>query len=114
MAHKDWQEFERKRDGALWQESGLVFTSAIGIALDARSLTREFKRHLADAGQRGSPRFYDIRQAAASLLVADGVPVTAVSVMLGHALTLTTLNTYAHVLPGADRVTAEAMERLLG
>jgi hypothetical protein len=40
--------------------------------------------------------------------------ITAVSAMLGHALTSTTLNTYAHVLPGADRLTADAMERLLG
>jgi hypothetical protein len=34
--------------------------------------------------------------------------------MLGHALTSTMLDVYAHVLPGADRLTAEAMERLLG
>jgi hypothetical protein len=34
--------------------------------------------------------------------------------MVGHALTSTALNTYAHVLPGADRLTVEAMERLLG
>ena len=43
-----------------------------------------------------------MRHAAASLLIADGLPI-AVSAMLGHALTSTTLNTYAHVLPGADR-----------
>jgi integrase len=59
-------------------------------------------------------RFYDVRHAAASLFIADGLPITAVSAMLGHALTSTTLNTNAHVLPGSDRLTAEAMERLLG
>jgi len=52
-----------------------------------------------------------LRHAAASLLLADGLPITAVSAMLGHALTSSTLNTYAHALPGADRLTAEAMER---
>jgi integrase len=61
-----------------------------------------------------SLRFYDLRHVAASLLIADGLPITVVSAMLGHALTSTTLNTYAHVLPGSDRLTAEAMERLLG
>ena len=55
-----------------------------------------------------------MRHAAASLLVADGLPITAVSAMHGHALTSTSLNVYAHVLPGADRLTEEAMERLLG
>lgn len=114
VAHRDRQEFERKRAGSLWQESGLVFTSIVGSALDARNLTREFKRHLVAAGLPESLRFYDMRHAAASLLVADGLPITAVSAMLGHALTSTTLNTYAHVLPGSDRLTAEAMERLLG
>jgi len=114
LAHRDRQEFERKRAGADWQETGLVFTSTIGTPLDARNLTREYKRHLAAAELPKEFRFYDMRHAAASLLVADGLPITAVSAMLGHALTSTTLNTYAHVLPGSDRLTAEAMERLLG
>jgi integrase len=59
-------------------------------------------------------RFYDVRHAAASLLIADGLPITAVSAMLGHALTSTTLNTNAHVFPGSDRLTTEALEWLLG
>lgn len=113
-AHHDAQAFERRQAGSAWQESGLVFVSRSGTALDARNLTREFKLHLKAAGLPGTIRFYDLRHAAASLLLADGVPVTAVSAMLGHALTSTTLNVYAHVLPGAERVTADAMDRLLG
>jgi integrase len=112
--HKDRQEFERKRAGSRWQASGLVFTSTNGTTLEVRNLIREFKRHLAAAGLPESLRFFDMRHAAASLLVADGLPITAISAMLGHALTSTTLNNYAHVLPGADRFAADAMERLLG
>ncbi len=92
IAHKDRQEFERKKAGSRWHESGLVFTSTVGTALEARNLTREFKRHLAAAGLPDSLRFYDMRHAAASLLIADGLPITVVSAMLGHALTSTTLN----------------------
>jgi integrase len=114
IAHRDRQEFERKRGGNHWQESGLVFTTMVGTPLGARNLTRDYKRHLEAASLPKAFRFYDMRHAAASLLIADGLPITAVSAMLGHALTSTTLNTYAHVLPGADRLTAEAMERLLG
>jgi integrase len=114
VAHRDRQEFERKRAANLWQESGLVFTSSLGTPLIARNLVRDFKRHLRAAGLPEETRFYDLRHAAASLLIADGIPITAVSAMLGHALASTTLNTYAHVLPGAERLTAEAMERLLG
>jgi len=82
--------------------------------LDARNLTREFKRHRAGAGVPESLRFYDLRRAATSLLVADGLPITLVSAMLGHALTSTTLNNYAHVLPGPDQIAADTLERLLG
>jgi hypothetical protein len=46
--------------------------------------------------------------------IADRLTSKAVSATLGHALTSITLNNCAHVLPGADRLTAEAMERLLG
>jgi integrase len=59
----------------------------------ARNLVREFKCQLAAARLPGNLRFYDMRHAAASLLLADGMPITAVSAMLGHALTSTTLNT---------------------
>jgi hypothetical protein len=55
-----------------------------------------------------------VAHAAVSRFNAIVLPITAVSVMLGPVLTPTTLNTYAHVLPGSDRITADAMERLLG
>ena len=90
-----------------------VSPTLTGTSLEARNLTRGYKRHLA-ANLPKAFRFYDMRHAAASLLIAVGLPITAVSAMLGHALTSTKLNNYAHVLPGADRLTADAMERLLG
>src|SRR5215204_3950921 len=70
--------------------------STLGGLQGARNVTREYKRH------------------AASVLVADGLPIKAVSAMLGQALTSTTLNGYAHVLPGSDRLAVDAMERLSG
>ena len=114
IAHKDRQAFERVKAGTCWQESDLVFTTASGTPLEARNLVRDFKRQLAAAELPTNLRFYDMRHAAASLMLADGMPITVVSAMLGHALTSTTLNVYAHVLPGADQLTADAMERLLG
>jgi len=114
QAHKDQQAFEKSRASTRWQETGLVFTSSTGRPVNARNLTRAYKRHLAAAKLPEEFRFYDMRHAAASLLLADGLPITAVSAMLGQALTSTTLNVYAHVLPGADQLTADAMERLLG
>jgi hypothetical protein len=69
VAHKDRQEFERRSAAKGWQETGLVFTSSTGTLLDARNLTREYKRHLVAAELPEELRFYDMRNAAASLLI---------------------------------------------
>lgn len=114
QAHKDARAFERRQAGDAWQDSGLVFTTETGEALEPRALVASFKRHLASAGLPETIRFYDMRHAAASLLLAEGAPLPAVSALLGHSLTSTTLNVYAHTLPGAERLTADMMDRLLG
>ena len=45
-------------------------------------------------------RVYDLRHTFASLLLAQGAPVTYVSAQLGHSRPTTTLQWYAHWLPG--------------
>ena len=45
-------------------------------------------------------RVYDLRHTFASLLLAQGVPITYVSAQLGHSRPTTTLQWYAHWLPG--------------
>ena len=46
-------------------------------------------------------------------MLARGVPVVTVSERLGHARASTTLNVYAHSVPGADRDAADVVARLL-
>lgn len=41
-------------------------------------------------------RFHDLRHTAATLAIADGVPIQIVSKMLGHSSAGFTYNTYAH------------------
>lgn len=52
-------------------------------------------------------RLHDVRHTHASILLAAGVPVHAVAKRLGHATPTVTLNTYAHVLEGAQRDAAD-------
>lgn len=44
QAHSERQTFERRAAKDLWQESGLVFTTAIGTPIEAGNLTRSFQR----------------------------------------------------------------------
>jgi integrase len=111
-AHHDRQHFERQAAGKRWQETGLVFATPIGTALDPANLLKTFKRHLKDAGLPAM-RFQDLRQSAASMLLADGLPMNVVSDILGHTLTTTTVDIYAHVAPATRREAAAAMDRLL-
>ncbi|HUP75645.1 MAG TPA: hypothetical protein VM282_21585 [Acidimicrobiales bacterium] len=49
----------------------------------------------------------------ATAMLARGVPVVTVSERLGHARASTTLNVYAHSIPGADRDAADVIASLL-
>lgn len=56
---------------------------------------------------------HGLRHLHASLLLAEGLPLPAVSQRLGHANTQVTASVYAHALKGADRRAAEALSSLL-
>ena len=49
-------------------------------------------------------RFHDLRHYYASLLIGPGLDVKVVQTRLRHASVTTTLNTYGHLWPDADRV----------
>jgi integrase len=59
-------------------------------------------------------RFHDLRHSAASLLLAQGVPLRMIMEQLGHSSIALTANTYAHVMPTAMREVADKMELILG
>jgi integrase len=51
-------------------------------------------------------RLHDLRHFMATTTLAAGVPVPVVSERLCHARTSTTVNIYAHAMPGGDRAAA--------
>jgi integrase len=58
-------------------------------------------------------RLHDLRHTHATLLLAAGTPIKAVSERLGHAKTSITLDTYAHVLPDMQDRAVEAIDAAL-
>jgi integrase len=86
-----------------------VFCSETGGPLDGDNLRhRVFYRVLAKAGLR-RVRFHDLRHTFASLLIAQGESLAYVRDQLGHASIQLTVDTYGHLVPGANR---QAVDRL--
>ena len=107
------QDATREAAGTAWQDrDGLVFTDAVGRSLHPESISPAFQRA---RGAAGLPRvrFHDLRHSAATLMLAEGVPLAVISEWLGHAGIAITAAHYAAVVPALQREAADAMDRAL-
>jgi len=95
--------------GDAWSLSGYVFATAKGTPLDTRNVTRYFQLALERAGLPHQ-RFHDLRHAAATVLIEQGVDLSIVSRMLGHADLSTTADVYAHLTNRMLQTAADQME----
>ena len=80
----------------------LIFVNAQRGFLDESRVRKRFARVLKAAGV-GGHRLYDLRHTFASTLLKNGVPITYVAAMLGHADSTTTLRWYARWLPKSGK-----------
>ena len=76
-----------------------------GTPLRPDALTRWCSKHFG--------KLHTLRHSHASALLNAGVSITTVADRLGHQRVTTTLETYAHTMPGADRDAAEKIDQLL-
>jgi integrase len=111
-AHRTRQLEDRLAAGGAWIDSGFVFTSPIGTALEPRNVTRQFRAVLVASGLPAI-RFHDLRHTAATLLLAQGVDPRTIMETLGHSQISLTLNTYSHVLPALQAEAAAKMDAIL-
>lgn len=103
----------RERAGSDWQDTvGRIFTDAIGRPLSPHLVSTEFQRQRRAAGIP-KVRLHDLRHSAATLLLAEGVPLAVISDWLGHAGIAVTMQHYAAVVPELRHEAAEAMDRAL-
>jgi integrase len=73
-------------------------------------VTKRFIRVRRAAGL-GHFRLHDLRHFMATQMLDAGVPIPIVAARLCHARASTTLNVYAHAVPGGDWLAAEALWR---
>lgn len=85
-----------------------VFPSYEGTVLEAGNVRRSLALCLKKAGMRHL-RFHDLRHSFASYLIANGESLAYVRDQMGHASIQITVDTYGHLIPGANR---QAVNRL--
>lgn len=121
-AHRGRQLEERLRAGPRWKgpeptidgkPAGFVFTSMVGTVLEPRNVYRTFEGMRARAGL-DDKTFHQLRHDCASLLLAQGVPMYAVSQILRHSSPTITARFYAHLTPELQREAADQMDKVLG
>ena len=117
--YRQIQREQRLRMGSAWVrtvdicgktiKNDLIFTRADGAPFDPHSITSWFSKFL-KANDLTSAHFHSLRHSNATLLIADHVPVSAVSGRLGHANISTTLNIYTSAIQSADAAAASSLE----
>ncbi|WP_298342647.1 site-specific integrase [Ferrimicrobium sp.] len=114
-AHRVTQraEVERLLSLGIRAESGYMFLSDFGKALDPDTVSHKFAR-LARSADLGERHLHELRHLAASLLLSQGVPMPVISRVLGHSSTAVTDTIYAHLAVEDLRVAIDSSSRLLG
>ena len=80
----------------------LVFPSQAGTVIKPdNTVPRSMEPALDKAGLRRF-RFHDLRHTFGSLLIQDGASLAYVKDQMGHSSIQITVDTYGHLIPGAD------------
>lgn len=110
--HRKRQLEERMKLGGTPEDSGLVFATTTGTPVRRQNLQRRnFKPILREAGLPDI-RFHDLRHTFATLTLANGADLNTISKLLGHASVKTTLDIYAHIIPGMQKRALSALDGL--
>jgi integrase len=108
------QQRERDLAGQRWQDTGLVFTTHLGAALDAGNVRKMFKKVCREAGigDGWTPR--ELRTSFVSVMSHRGVSIEEIARLAGHASTRTTEVVYRRELRPVITTGAEIMDELFG
>jgi integrase len=114
MAHRSKARADASDDGIELAGDAFVFSSRTDGATPwwPNWVTKRFGVHRRAAGLAHF-RLHDLRHFMATEMLAAGVPIATVSQRLNHVRASTTLNVYAHAIPGGDRIAAETLAALL-
>ena len=106
------QAAARQRAGVLWQDNGLVFTTALGTRLDAADVRLSLRTICRRAGldEQWTPR--ELRHTFVSLLSDNGMAIEEISRLVGHSSSNVTETVYRHQIRPVITAGAEAMDKI--
>jgi integrase len=112
-AQRAAQATERLRAGALWTDTGLVFTDEFGAPVNPRAILRAVQR---SAERAGIPdvSVHTLRHSAAVAWLEAGVHIKAVADLLGHSSIAITGDIYGHASDAATRAAVDGLSDALG
>ena len=115
-AQRVQQVRDRLAAGERWTETGLVFTTSLGTGMDAANVRRNLRRALALVPglvpAEWTPR--ELRHSFVSLLSDAGVPLEAISQLVGYSGTTVTELVYRHQIRPVIQTGATIMDGLSG
>ncbi len=103
---------QRQLAGGVSSPEGLVFVNPHGEPASVTTVGKHFHAIITAAGLPHI-RLHDLRHSHASMLMALGVNPKVIAERLGHANISTTLGTYAHLLPDAQKEAVDKLGNLL-
>ena len=110
---REVREAEAAMNGKAISPEEWVFTNEVGGLLDESNLRRRvFHRCLAKAGLRRI-RLHDLRHTYASILLARGESPVYVKEQMGHHSIKVTVDTYGHLIPGANKAAVDRLDPVL-
>ena len=99
---------ERSACKEIYDKTGYVICTEIGMHIEPSTLSDTYKRILADAGIKKA-NFHSLRHTFATNAIKLGIDPKTVSELLGHADVSVTLNRYAHSF---DEQKRQAMKKI--
>jgi len=102
-AHRKRQDEYRQKFGPAYQEDlDLIFANPDGTPLRPNSVSSVVSLLFRRLGLPKGASLHSLRHSHGSHLLANGVPLPAVSERLGHSSVRTTAEVYAHAIRGQD------------
>lgn len=111
--HSKNQKLEKLKVGSSYLDNDFIFTTELGKPINARNMTKTYKRIL-DKANIPYKKFHSLRHTYATKLFEKNVPLKTVQELLGHSDISITGNIYTHVMPKEKNKAAEKLNDLFG